>query len=431
MIMIRIFSVLLLFSLAFACTPRFQKTLSKNFIATESKFQDHTGFALFDLGKNKTVFEFQANQYFTPASNTKILTFYTGLTILGDSLPAYKYLQSNDSLIIWPLGDPSFLNSKVYTPTKSFNFLRDSRLNFYLSTTQFQSPAFGQGWAWDDYNGYYQPERSPFPLYSNLVTAKLDADTLFIEPARFASQVRRAEPAVRPDFIRDLHSNSFSFYPPLRINNRTFEVPFITSDSLLISLLQDTLKIPVKKVDQALSKEAKILYNTPADSVYKVMMQESDNFLAEQLLLQASALVSDTLAVEPAIRLMQQSYLSDLPDKLVWVDGSGLSRYNLFTPRSVVAVWKKIYEKVPEQRLFSLLAQGGKNGTVRNWYKADSPYIFGKTGTLSNNHSLSGYLITRSGKTLIFSFMNSHYLASTSDIRRNMQNILEYIRDNY
>jgi D-alanyl-D-alanine carboxypeptidase/D-alanyl-D-alanine-endopeptidase (penicillin-binding protein 4) len=68
---------------------------------------------------------------------------------------------------------------------------------------------------------------------------------------------------------------------------------------------------------------------------------------------------------------------------------------------------------------------------VKNWYKADSPYIFGKTGSLSNNHCLSGYLITKSGKTLIFSFMNSNFVASTSDIRSNMQGILEYIRDNY
>jgi len=171
--------------------------------------------------------------------------------------------------------------------------------------------------------------------------------------------------------------------------------------------------------------------NTPSDSVYKVMMQESDNFLAEQLLLMCSATISDSLSILPALRLMQQSYLSDLPDKLAWADGSGLSRYNLFTPRSIVAVWKKIYQKVPRERLLPMLATGGVNGTVANWYKAEQPYFFGKTGTLANNHCLSGYLITRSGKTLIFSFMNSHYLASTSDIRRNMQSILEYIRDNY
>ena len=172
--MVRIISFLLLLSFAFACTPRFQKTLSKSFINTESKFQDHTGFALFDVEKNKSVFEFQSDRYFTPASNTKILTFFTCLTILGDSLPAFKYKQSGDSLIIWPLGDPSFLNSKVYSPTASFNFLKQASQNLYLSTTQFHSTAFGRGWAWDDYNGYYQAERSAFPLYSNLVTAKLE-----------------------------------------------------------------------------------------------------------------------------------------------------------------------------------------------------------------------------------------------------------------
>jgi D-alanyl-D-alanine carboxypeptidase/D-alanyl-D-alanine-endopeptidase (penicillin-binding protein 4) len=79
----------------------------------------------------------------------------------------------------------------------------------------------------------------------------------------------------------------------------------------------------------------------------------------------------------------------------------------------------------------ALLATGGVNGTVKNWYKADKPYIFGKTGTLSNNHALSGFLVTKSGKTLIFAFMSNNYVATTSDIRRNMQNILKNIYDNY
>ncbi len=161
------------------------------------------------------------------------------------------------------------------------------------------------------------------------------------------------------------------------------------------------------------------------------MMQESDNFIAEQLLLVCAAVLSDTLQPEIAIKHIQTNFLNDLPDKPVWVDGSGLSRYNLFTPRSIVRTWEKIYELVPRDRLFALLAVGGKSGTIRNWYKADRPYIFGKTGSLSNNHSLSGYLVTRKGKTLIFSFMNSNFTASGSEVRRNMQSILNFIYETY
>jgi serine-type D-Ala-D-Ala carboxypeptidase/endopeptidase (penicillin-binding protein 4) len=120
-----------------------------------------------------------------------------------------------------------------------------------------------------------------------------------------------------------------------------------------------------------------------------------------------------------------------LPDQPVWVDGSGLSRYNLFTPRSIVRLWEKIYAKVPTERLFKLLAVGGLRGTLKNWNKEDKPYVFGKTGFLSNNQTLSGYLLTKKGKVLIFSFMNANFVASSKEIRKTMQDFLVSIRNKY
>mgnify|MGYP006191173279 CR=1 FL=1 len=86
---------------------------------------------------------------------------------------------------------------------------------------------------------------------------------------------------------------------------------------------------------------------------------------------------------------------------------------------------------LPEERLLPLLPAGGESGTIRNWYKAEEPYVYAKTGTLENNHSLSGFLKTRSGKTLIFSFMNSNYTVSSSEIKKEMEKILLLLRDNF
>ena len=200
---------------------------------------------------------------------------------------------------------------------------------------------------------------------------------------------------------------------------------------LTTELVTDTLKEIVYWVDRPLLQTARTVYSIPSDSLYRVMMQDSDNFIAEQLLLVCAGVLSDSLQPEIAIRHIENNFLKDLPDKPIWVDGSGLSRYNLFTPRSIVRLWEKIYELVPRDRLFSILATGGKSGTIRNWYKADKPYIFGKTGSLSNNHSLSGYLVTRTGKTVIFSFMNSNFTVPGNEVRRNMQSILNFIYETY
>jgi serine-type D-Ala-D-Ala carboxypeptidase/endopeptidase (penicillin-binding protein 4) len=138
------------------------------------------------------------------------------------------------------------------------------------------------------------------------------------------------------------------------------------------------------------------------------------------------------MSTSSVINHMIKTHLSDLPDKPQWVDGSGLSRQDLFTPADMVKLCEKIYDEVNnETRLFSLLPQGGKTGTLRNYFKADQPFLFAKTGSLSNNHNLSGYLKTKGGKTLIFSFMNNNYVKPTTEIRKEMERLLTFIHEKY
>jgi D-alanyl-D-alanine carboxypeptidase/D-alanyl-D-alanine-endopeptidase (penicillin-binding protein 4) len=159
------------------------------------------------------------------------------------------------------------------------------------------------------------------------------------------------------------------------------------------------------------------------------MMLESDNFLAEQLMLMVSDRLFQRLDTERAIEFMLKTYLFDLPDPPKWVDGSGLSRHNLFTPRAMVSLFEKLYRMVPDQQLFELLPTGGESGTIKNSYQASSPYIFAKTGTMSNNHSLVGLIKTKSGKIYSFAFMNSNYLNKASEVRREMEKVLLMVRD--
>lgn len=422
-------TLMITFLLLASCSPhlQFQRALVK----MESDFQDHIGFILYEPATKKTLLEFNAEKYFTPASNTKIFTFFSGLQLLGDSIPAFRYLQRGDSLIFWGTGDPSFLYSAVFQNGRTYDFLKNASSHLYFSFSNFHAQHFGAGWAWDDYNDAYSPERTSFPLYGNLVTFNPQENGYVkASPPYFQNKVMAANGSSAENKVRRILSdNEFTYYA----NGDTLQqqVPFRTSSQLIVKLLIDTLRREVTFVDYPIPHHARVFYSLPSDSLYKPMMQESDNFIAEQLLLMCAGMVSDTLDSNIAIEYVKQKLLFDLPDNPIWVDGSGLSRYNLFTPRTLVRMWEKILTLTPRERLFPLLATGGKAGTIKNLYKADTPYIFGKTGTLSNNHCLSGYLISKKGKTLIFSFMNNNYTASTAQVRKAMEAILLTAHDQY
>lgn len=417
-------------SLLIGCSPKTH--IVKQLRLTETTFSDHTGFVLFDPGENKTLISYNDQKYFTPASNTKIFTFYTSLKLLGDSAIAFKYKISNDSLLIWGMGDPSFLNPDVFTNDRAFSFLKNNPRKIYLSQSHFQTTALGAGWSWDDYPFGYSPERSAVSMYGNLIAIqKNNSRKLIATPSFFQPYIlEETDVHATEEITRDLDANTLRHYPGKKGRSR-WSVPIHFSPALTTSLLRDTLKKSVDVVWKPLPKDALILRSVPLDSLLKVMMVDSDNHIAEQLLLQCAAVVSDTLQPEIAIRYATKQLLADLPDAPQWVDGSGLSRFNLFTPRSIVSIWSKIYSTIPSERLFKLLAVGGKSGTIKNWYKAEVPYIYAKTGTLSNNHCLSGFIKTKKGKTLIFGMMSNNYVASTSELRKQMETILKDIYEKY
>lgn len=377
---------------------------------------------LFDPETKDTIINFNSSKYFTPASNTKIATLYTALSILPDSIPSLKYKIEKDTIHIQGTGDPTLLHP-YFKDSTTISFLKNFK-NINLNLTNFEDDKYGPGWAWEDYSYYFQPEITGLPLYGNVVTI-YKSDSLNVTPKKFTENISQ----IAYHTPREEFKNTFYFKPTRK---DTINTPFITDSVLTKTLLEQVLDKNIKLKNTFPQGVKNVLYSVPSDSVYKRMMLESDNFLAEQLLILSSSVLSDTLSSGIARKHMLSNNLSDLQEIPRWVDGSGLSRYNLFSPASFVHILSKLYTEQPTERLFNLFPVGGKSGTLKKWYKGDDkPYIYAKSGTLGNNYSLSGYLITNSGKTLIFSFMNNHYKQPTSEVKKRMQVIFENIRDYY
>jgi D-alanyl-D-alanine carboxypeptidase/D-alanyl-D-alanine-endopeptidase (penicillin-binding protein 4) len=313
--------------------------------------------------------------------------------------------------------------------------LKNSGKKLFFATGNYQNDFYGAGWAWDDYPGYYQAEITELPLEDNVAMVYADNnDSLQVRPA-YLKRFFRRDSAYRPGHFhirRDFNSNTINYPAGLPPKNFRQEMPWKTSTDLTIALLQDTLKLAVTRIVLPLAAGAKTIYDANADTVYKHMLQPSDNFIAEQLLLVCSSAKFRTLNADSVINYSKAHFLNDLPDVPQWADGSGLSRLNLMTPRSIIALLCKILDEVKNDDLVhSLMPTGGVSGTIKNVYKTDGgqPFVWAKTGSLSNNYNQSGYLITRKGKHLAFAFMNNNFTRPSSEVRDEMARLMTYVHD--
>ncbi|GAB3892471.1 serine-type D-Ala-D-Ala carboxypeptidase [Spirosoma agri] len=408
------------------CSPA--RRISRD-LHTKSTYTDHfTGVALFDPAKQRMLIQHNADKPFTPASNTKLFSFYAGLLSLRDSLPAFRYAvrpnaAQGDSLIVWGTGNPLLLHPDL-PDTTLLAFLRNRTERLFFSPAMYDGPRFGPGWAWDDYNDDYSPELAAMPIYGNVVRSVNG----HVSPRRFADSVRVTDDA-KPGLRRAEFRNQFT--RPANDRPARQDVPFRWSPELVAQLLTDTLHRPVSVVNLPVPPDARLVHGTSTDSLYKRMLRVSDNQFAEQVLFMASA---ERMAgkLMPTVELQRVADSLQLPAASAkWVDGSGLSRYNLFTPNVLIELLKKIAAKIPQERLFVLLPASGQSVTLRSIASADKPYIFAKSGSMSGVYNLSGYVLTKRGKVLYFSIMNNNFTQPVSEMRRRTAELVKEIHNRF
>ena len=105
-----------------------------------------------------------------------------------------------------------------------------------------------------------------------------------------------------------------------------------------------------------------------------------------------------------------QKFLNEIgiaPDSVIQWDGSGLSRHNLITPDSAVALYTYMSKSRYAAVWRESLTVGGVDGTLQNRFKGTvaANNIRGKTGTIDQVSTLSGYVTTAAGERLVFSIL--------------------------
>ncbi len=388
----------------------------------------HVGISIFEPATHQTWFDHQGDRYFVPASNTKIPTCYIAMKYLGDSLVGIRYSMEDDSTIrIQPSGDPTFLLAE-FRRQPVLDHLRKFR-SIIISTPLYDD-FLGNGWSWNDYQEAYMAQRSDMPIYGNVSRFTWqNSNIVSVSPSFFGRELN-ANNVNFPDGFEVFKSWDRNDFSLANGRDKSATVPFNPNIGTIRDLLMDTIKRSVAIDPFSTIKDARIIHSQPVDSMLKPMMYRSDNFFAEQSLLMVSkerlGIMNDARIIDT---IMKTDFL-DLPQPPRWVDGSGLSRYNLFTPQSMIAILGKMQREFGMDRIKAIFPTGGQ-GTISSYYKSDSGYIYGKTGTLSGVVAFSGFLYTKKNKLLIFSILVNNHQTSAMNIRKSMERFLQGIRDKY
>ena len=392
----------------------------------------HIGISIYHPATHQYYYNHEATKLYVPGSTVKLFTLYAGMKYLGDSLIGLRYQQQDSALLIHPTGDPSFLHPD-FKAQRVFDFLNKQR-NIQFASTQYQE-GLGQGWAWDDYLDNFMVQRSEFPIYGNLINISISKDGVSTIPKNLPltiqNKLERSNNKVDYQLSRDWNSNALTLTTTTSASEKEkYRVPLVPNN--IIGFLSDTLhqNIAVANGQKAIKQRAAalhVIHSQPSDSLFKPMMHRSDNFFAEQTLLMVSNEKLGYMKDADIIDSLLNTDLKDIPQKPRWVDGSGLSRYNLFSPQSMIYIVEKTKNEFGLKRLQSILPTGGQ-GTLKNYYLNDSTAIYAKTGSMGNQFAISGWLLSAKGEWLIFSVMTNSFQGSTTPVRRAVERFLESVR---
>ena len=382
------------------------------------------GVQVVSLSSGKVLATSQSDRYFTPASNTKLLTTLAAAQTF-DSLPVLYF--QKDSLNVFhiqPTGYP-LLHHPRYPDPELNAFLAQADSLVYHTVDESHLNRLGPGWSWDDADYYFSAIPSTFPVYGNVlqITKNQQNQTLTIHPRLgIVSETLNASKLVR----RDVHRNHFTVVPSKVTPNDTLYIPFIPSENNTIQLLENDFQKNIA-TDSSTLEAPQVLRTKAAATLFQAVLQHSDNLISENLLIMVAQKRLGRFSTKEIIQQITEDWAA-APDAWVWVDGSGLSRYNLVTPRNLIWVLQQLYRVWGPEKIRAYFPQAGVSGTLKRAYaNPKHPVIYAKTGTLRNNHNLSGYILGRDQQWYAFSIMVNQHTTTTIAVKKEIQQLLEVI----
>ncbi len=415
-----------------------------------------------------TIFSHQSDLLVRPASTQKLITAAAALKILNPEFNFRTVLyRSGDirdgvlegDILVKGYGDPLLSMSDMKSMIESLTLfgIRKINGNIIIDDSYFDDVQWPTGWMWDDEPFAFAPYISALSVNSNVVTFSIErtieSDTsvsIQVLPpsthiqyhfsAKQGTDHRNNEITILPDHTTSRNRYLITGNPKNARLPRRFTVtvrdPSMFAGFLFLEILTENgidvsgSVLRGKKDDTSLPL---VQINTPIGMVLHAMNKDSDNLAAESVWKTISAeLFGPPGTGDGGSRAIQKvmEQFGVFTTNARFADGSGVSFYNLITPRMLAELLYRVHEE-PEifKYFYESLAILGVDGTLirRGIHSGAQGRVRAKTGTLTGTSTLSGYIETIFGEKLIFVMMFQNFTLPTGRYRQIQDEICEIL----
>jgi D-alanyl-D-alanine carboxypeptidase/D-alanyl-D-alanine-endopeptidase (penicillin-binding protein 4) len=440
------------------------------------------GLLVVDSVTGETLYERNADSYFVPASNMKLLTTALALDKLGADFRFRTTLEttgtlSGDGLLAGDLllvgrGDPNLSNRKFpFEQTEEFDGPPEKVLaeladilvkrgvkeisgDIVGDDSYFPRERYPDGWEIDDMVWEYGAAVSAIVVNDNTVTLLLtpgekagDPATLLIDPpiAEFhvINQVVTSAPREKVDLRltrepgseRVVLTGTFPAKATPRKLVLAIQEPAEFAATLLARALEERgAKIhgkirAIHEPDPAESTRTVLAehFSIPLSDSVKLVNKISQNLHTEVLLRTAARQDGRWSTPEDLAKYPAEFYakVGIAADDVVQTDGSGLSRHDLVTPRAFVTLLQYAQKQPWFSAYFASLPVAGADGTLNERLKNEevAGRIHAKTGSVTHVRSLSGYADTPGGRRLTFSFLSNNQAGKNREVHDTLDGL--------
>ncbi len=405
---------------------------------------------VYSRNQRRMVYRAYSGLLLHPASNLKIVTTSFALHSLGGNYVfntpfEYAGVQRSDSLlgdlVVVGTGDPILslddLDSAAEALYKSG--IRVVTGNLVIDVSKFDSLEWGAGWMWDDEPEPYAMFISPASFNHDVVTVNISLDssgqslsvqtdpsTNFLKIENKTNQGSVDSINVTREMVNGTNIIVVTGTYTTAFSGRTYEFSVRHPGAYFGNVLIGVLRTHGIQVCGTVAVSRKYADNSPRirifsithsiDSVITYTNKVSDNLGAECLLREVPmATAGEEGSAKSGIKL-EESFLQlcgvDSTQYYI-VDGSGVSHYNLITPKAIVKILRFDLDQPCAGIFFNSLPIAGVDGTLKD--RMTQEYVEGKvhakTGSLSGVSTLSGYVLAQRD-TLVFSMMMQNFAVS-------------------